>query len=87
MRSKLHTRKGHSTTVEEVMEVEVERGTAVATGVCWTIVVCTTVIEPAERTLVTTFGGAGEGYLKSQTKLKTKHKTSGCAEQSEENDG
>jgi hypothetical protein len=34
MRFMLRIRKGHSTTVEEVMEVEVERGTAVATGVC-----------------------------------------------------
>jgi hypothetical protein len=62
-----YRRKGDSTTVEESTARRVEEGTTVTTGGGRTIDVCTTVLVPAGGTLLSTLGGAGEGYLKSQT--------------------
>jgi hypothetical protein len=64
----LHRRKGDSTrTVEERTVTRVEEGTTVATGGGRTVDVRITVLVPAGGTLLSTLGGAGEGYLKSQT--------------------
>jgi hypothetical protein len=69
-------RNGDSTIKETATEGEGEgeEGSTVTTGGGVRTVVCTTVVVPGSRTLEVTFGGAGEGYIESQTRMqKRKH--------------